>query len=272
MKRLLLCGMMGLALSVLARAEEPTLTNAVFQPGEELRYKVKWHFLRLGTLTIRTYRDKYCLSSSDFKVTMEVESNPLLGFIWIREWNESLMDALTLSSQRFHGKHRNGDSYVEIFQTYDRQHRTAICTELDGNTGSVVSSDTLTNVDGYVEGPSLLFYARCISHSRGVIRVPTLVRGAIAATELHFDGEEEEVEIGALENPVRTKRYTGHAEWTGGSTAGMSGEFTGWISDDDAAVPVAAELKVLLGSIRLELEQWTRPGWVPPTGTTLPQY
>jgi hypothetical protein len=269
MKRMMVWGLIMLALSAPVRAEGPTAVNRVFQPGEELRYKVKWKFLRLGTLTIRTLRDNACQGPGDFKIVMVVESNPDLGFIWIREWNESLMDAMALCSKTFRGKYRNGDAYVEIRQAYDQRQRTAIYTEIDGNSGAPLSTDTLLNADPYVEGPSLVFYARCVSRSIGVRRVPTLVRGKISATELWFDGSLEDVEISALDRPVRTKRYTGHAEWSGGSTAGVSGDFTGWVSDDDAAVPIVAEMKVLLGSIRLELEQWTRPAWAPPSGPSL---
>ena len=271
MKRIVLCGLIMLVLSGPARTGEPAPVNRVFQPGEELRYKVKWNFLRLGTLTVRTTRDNNCKGPGEFKLVMIVESNPDLGFIWIREWNESLMDGMTLGSKQFLGKHRNGDSYVEIRQAYNKEQRTAVYTEIDGNLGTLRSSDTLRNVDSYVEGPSLLFYTRCMSRSFGVKRVPTLVGGKIAATELRFDGTTEDVEIDAVDRPVRTRYYTGHAEWTGGSTAGLSGDFTGWVSDDAAAVPIVAELKVLLGSIRLELEQWSRPGWVPPSGPTLVQ-
>ena len=44
----------------------------------------------------------------------------------------------------------------------------------------------------------------------------------------------------------------------------MSGTFKGWISNDEAAVPVRAEVKILLGSLVIELEDFTREGWIPP--------
>jgi proteasome assembly chaperone (PAC2) family protein len=62
--------------------------------------------------------------------------------------------------------------------------------------------------------------------------------------------------------------YVGLAKWTGASAAGLTGEFEGWISDDSAAIPILAEVKIALGSIWIELESWTRPGWSPPTGWT----
>jgi hypothetical protein len=43
----------------------------------------------------------------------------------------------------------------------------------------------------------------------------------------------------------------------------MSGEFHGWVTDDDAAVILKAEVKILLGSVRIELESYERTGWSP---------
>lgn len=87
----------------------------------------------------------------------------------------------------------------------------------------------------------------------------------MSKTDLQFDGEVEEVEVDACDQPVRTRKFTGFAHWSGGTSVGLTGEFTGWLSDDDASVPMRAEMRTLLGSITLELEQWARDGWVPPT-------
>ncbi len=81
---------------------------------------------------------------------------------------------------------------------------------------------------------------------------------------LDFTGPIENVEIDAFDRPIRTRKYTGFADWKGGTSAGLSGEFTGWVSDDEAAIPLQAEMKVFLGSIRLELERWHRPDWTTP--------
>jgi len=127
-----------------------------------------------------------------------------------------------------------------------------------------MSADTLVEVPRYVEGPALFFFTRWKSVSRAVFHVPTLVDGNIAETRLDFRRKKERVEISAWADPIRTRKYEGFAAWKGATSAGLSGEFTGWISDDDAAVPLRAEMKVLLGSIIIELERWQRKGWVPP--------
>ena len=239
---------------------------AVFQAGETLQYSVKWKFFRLGTLTLRTDSDSTSSDINAIRVRLDVMSNPALQFVWIRETNECHMETVGITTRRFLARHRNGDDLVEIRPYYDQAARTAFFKKTDLNSGQVLESDTIFNTPPFVEGSALLFKARALSPSKGVVNVPTMVNGLIQNTILEFGGEHENLSIDAWGQDIRTRKYTGRAEWSGGSSAGLSGEFTGWVSDDDAAVPIRAEMKILFGSITLELEQWTRQGWIPPSG------
>lgn len=236
------------------------------QPGEMLQYKVKWNFLRLGTVTVRTARDTTSADTTLYRLQMRVESNPDLPVVSIRETNESTVSTSNLMSLRYHGKHRSGEQVSEICYTYDRAARRAACFERNCQTGSVMVQDTLLDVPPYVEGASLLFYARALVHCGNAVSVPTIVNAKLFSTILDFRGPLVETEVDGVESPVRALKYTGRANWSGGTGAGLSGSFTGWISDDGAAVPLRAEMQVLVGSITIELEQWQRPGWTPPSG------
>jgi hypothetical protein len=44
----------------------------------------------------------------------------------------------------------------------------------------------------------------------------------------------------------------------------LTGDFEGWFSNDEARVPILAKMKVILGSITIELMRWKRAGWTPP--------
>jgi hypothetical protein len=266
MKRALALIFALLAFRSLSPAGDTVLAGNVLRDGEVLQYKVKWSFIRLGTVTLRTIRDSSCHSAEDIKLIMTVESNPDLSFIWIREFNECVVDSRTLDSKLFHARHRNGEAYTEIWHIVDLPHHCTYYRVADRNSGAVLAIDTLRGVESFVEGPSLFHIARCLSFKFGARDVPTLVDGKLASTELTFGGEKELIEIAAVDSPVRVRKFAGVAHWKGGTEAGLGGEFTGWISDDDAAVPILSEVKVLLGSIRLELESWSRPGWTPPVG------
>jgi len=253
-----------LAFATPALGGEHIAPGGVFQPGETLRYSVTWKFLRLGTLSIRTERDTTSSDGSEFTVIMKVESNPTLQFLWIREVNEAHIEASSVTSRHFLARHRNGDDLVEIRHQFDPATRTAITSLTDMNMGKLLRCDTVYNATPYVDGASLVFKARELSRTIGRVPVPTMIDGRLCNTTLEMGGDVESLHIDAWGQEIRTRRYSAHADWTGGTSSGLGGESTGWVSDDEAAVPIRAEMKILLGSIVLELEQWTRTGWVPP--------
>jgi len=266
MKHSLVLVIVALAMCLPCRAQDALPRGNVIRPGEVLRYKVRWTLFRLGTVTLKAVRDTGCAGADDIRLVMIVESNPDLSFIWIREFNECLVDTRTFAPTEFHARHRNGEQYTEIWHQVDRQRHWTTFRLNDKNTGALIAADTLRGVEWFVEGPSLFFITRCLSATTGTRAVPTLVEGKLSTTDLCFGGEKMLMDVSAAAVPVRVRKFTGEAHWKGGTEAGLEGEFTGWISDDDAAVPIAAELKVLVGSVRLELESWTRDGWTPPTG------
>ena len=271
MKNTIILLITALAFCAPARSQGPLPRGSVIQPGEVLRYKVRWTLFRLGTLTLKAVRDSGCAGADDIRLVMIVESNPDLSFIWIREFNECLVDTRTFAPALFHARHRNGEEYTEIWHDVDRERHRTVFRLQDRNTGALLGTDTLRGVEWFVEGPSLFYIARCLSGMTGTRTVPTLVGGKLSTTDLCYGGEKMLIDIAASAAPVRVRKFTGEAHWKGGTEAGLEGGFTGWVSDDDAAVPVAAELKVLLGSVRLELESWSRDGWTPPSGDILTQ-
>src|SRR5512135_902073 len=60
MKRALVLIFALLALHSQSPGGDPPLPGNVLRDGEVLQYKVKWSFIRLGTVTLRTVRDTSC--------------------------------------------------------------------------------------------------------------------------------------------------------------------------------------------------------------------
>jgi hypothetical protein len=264
MKRIMLWWTMTQIAASVAVAQDPRLVS-ILQDGEELRYKVRWSIFRLGTLTIRTEAVDTADSAPLYRVSMLVESNPSIPFVDLTEFNACLVDNRQVMSRKFVANWRDGKKRILIESAYDPTTRTMAYSEQDGQTGRVLKRAEQTDVDPYVHGPSLFVFTRWISDRNGEFVVPTLSNGEIAATRLRFDGYQEMVSVDGIGGPVQSRRYEGKAEWNGGTSAGLGGAFTGWVTTDEAAVVVKAEMKVLLGSITIELEQWHRPGWAPPT-------
>ena len=254
----------GLALLSQSIAQPYRVNDKMLVPGEELRYKVKWNFLRLGTIIMRAEKISSSDDSTLFKLSMTIESNPDLAIIKIREYSESVVSAMNMMSKDYQGLYDEPTDRSETQYRYDESSRRVFCSSREVGSGKLLLADTLVDVPPYVDGPSMFFYARWMSRSIQAVRVPKIADAKMGYIDFDFTLGREYVEIGALDQPVRTRKYKGVISGGGGTSAGLSGEFTGWVTDDEAAVPVRAEMKVILGSIHIELEQWTRTGWNPP--------
>ncbi len=231
---------------------------------EKLVYSVHWTFIRIGTITIKTEVPFNTANKDVKKVTMIIESNPYIPFVDIEEFNESIINAADGMSRNYFGIHNQEGREVEISCIYDPMNNNAYYTVKNSASGIAEVKDTISIVDKYVDGPSLFNYTRMVADSGCSLNVPTMIKGKISNTLLDFCGPIENIDIDAVDLPVRTLQYKGIADWEEGGAAGLSGDFTGWISDDSASIIVKAEMEVFLGSIVVELEEWINPGWIPP--------
>ena len=239
--------------------------GSLFYSGESLTYRVSWSVFRLGTIQIEAWRDSTSSDTDLYKVSMFVKSNPDIPFIEISELNETLVSASDCMSRSFLAKHMNNEDGVEIKCVYMEEFDQAIFSVKDINTDRLTRFNILKHVKPYLDGPSLFYFARQNSQSGKILTIPTLIDGEMQETILDFTGEAEYIEIDALEFPVRARKYTGIAKWTGGTSAGLGGNFNGWVCDDNFAVTLRAEMEVFLGSVIIELEDFHRPDWIPNT-------
>jgi hypothetical protein len=257
-------GLLALGLAAHARAQVPDTPSPIFKVGEELQYAVRWKFIRLGTIIVRTVEDSTSTDTGRVRCVMIVESSPGLPVVSLQEHNESVMDIMRIRSLSFAAVHlMNGHSQT-IHHSFKPEDRVVTAELVEGEHEQVVKK-TIPDVDWYVEGVSLFFYARHVARRGGVFEAPTLVNLSIARTTLRIDSMPEELSIEAWDPPIRAHRFTGRADWSGASAAGVTGDFTGWTSDDEASVMLRAELDISLGSIDVELERWRRDGWRPPS-------
>jgi len=245
-------------------AQENDLNKNVYKAGEILTYKVSWSVFRLGTIKVQTKSDENCNENTHLKLIMHVVSNPYLPFVSIDEFNESLVKISDGMSRSFFAKHRNNNNKIEIHSVYYNRNQLLYFTLIDFSDSQPIKRDTLNNIPLYVEGPSLFFISRALIQSEKEYNIPTMIDGKIANTYLNFKKNIQIIESDLFSHPIRTRYFEGKAEWEGGTSAGVSGNFSGWISDDSAAIPIISEMKVMLGSIRLELEHIEHPNWKPP--------
>jgi hypothetical protein len=232
--------------------------------GEELTYEVGWTFVKLGKIRVKMIRTTK--SDMPFSVVALTDSYDL-PFVDFHAVSTSEMDSSLFSKGATLYENKDGKGLKQIYhfdpatKRYITEHQRVSSPRAQPS--AVPTFDTLWLSHNRIQdGTSILYYARSRIHDQRAVRVPTLVRGKAGYTNFYFPSELSTVDIDAVGYPVRVLEFEGLAEFEG--IFGLTGEFTGWFSDDEAAVPIKAKMKVIVGSITIELKEWKRPGWTPP--------
>lgn len=237
--------------------------DGMLQVGEELEYKVSYSFFNLGKIRIKVVGKEERAGRTVYRTQAFIDSNPSLPFVNLHIRFESILDEeiysyvwLSRDSSKDQIRFRN------FFFDYDNN-RVVIEQGKKPHNGerTVEEVDTLPVTVKCQDGLSLFFYARKHVGGQQEVNVPTFIEKRQANTFINFMKKRTSEEVDAVDYPVEVLEFNGRADYEG--VFGMTGKFEGWFSNDEASVPILARMKVLLGSIKIQLERWNRPGWQP---------
>jgi Protein of unknown function (DUF3108) len=235
------------------------LKNGIMMPGEELLYEVSWTWFKLGTIRLK--------SGQRYSAEAHIHSYPDIPFVDLHSVQYSSMDSMFFSRGSNSVEKQDGDwkglryltdtvkSRLFVEETYRKQ--------LNAEPYRREWKDTIQLASPlFVDGLSIGYFPRLFVHSVQTIVVPTVLYGKLGITTFRFTNEKTTESLEMLDEPVRVIEVKGTTTVEG--VFGMTGDFTGWFSDDSAAVPIKGRLKVLLGNVTVELIDWKRDGWHPP--------
>ena len=233
--------------------------SKVLVVGEELVYNVRYGFIDLGQVKIVT-KGK---SRGGYNAQATIQSYSGVPFVSLLAIYETTIDSSMYSRDFFARTVENGD---QQFARYSFQYdKNRVVMELGSRDSVVEHRDTVSLETFYHDGLSLFFFAREQLFSGKMMNIPTFVREKKATTMIDFKRSRKSVETDFIDYPVDVVGFDGKAGFVG--VFGLTGDFEGWFSNDDARVPIKANMKVIIGSVTLELVSWKRPGWKPPQGT-----
>ncbi len=235
---------------------------AIFAEGEELVYNVRYSIFNLGQVRIKTLNKKRTATYTAYQTKALIDSYPKVPFVDLHAVYESLVDT-TVFSRGFVGKGKEDErwNFARYSFEYDRNR---LLMEI-GNRDTVIAKRETVEVRGpYNDGLSLFFYAREHLMDNNQLTVPCVVMEKKTTARLDFKNQKSTVEIDAADYPIDVVHFDGSADFVG--IFGLTGDFEGWFSNDRARVPIMAKMKVIIGSITIELMEWKRPGWSPPKG------
>lgn len=236
--------------------------EGMFFVGEKLEYEVSYSIFSLGKVRLEVIDSASRMGRVVYRAKAFMDSYAGVPFVNLHWVFYSEIDP-RMYSHFFSGvdtKDSGNISYSDY--SFDYAHgQVHVEKGIRQHQGSVRNGfDTISTE--YQDGLSLFYYARANVHSNTEINVPTFVNEKKVNTFINFMNKKTSSEVDAVKYPVETIEFNGRADFVG--IFGLTGGFTGWFSNDAAAIPIVAKMKVLIGSIRVELVEWNRPGWIPP--------
>jgi hypothetical protein len=236
-------------------------TNKKLEVGEELTYVVSYSFIKLGEIKIIVKNEKTIKGKVYYSTIAYMDSYSGIPFVDLHMIYESTINSDFYTSF-FRGivKKENYSTFTNYYFKYDS---SLIRIKKGKIEPYEIWTDSTTSADTeYQDGLSILYYARILSGSGDSVDVPCFVNEKKVYTSIYSSKEVSGISIDSLDYDVACQKLDGNMKFI--SVFGLTGNFEGWFSDDEASVPILAKLKVIIGSVKVELKSWKRPGWTPP--------
>ncbi len=236
--------------------------NSMFQIGEELQYNVSYSFFDIGLVKMQLLDTATKNGIKVFKAKAYLDSYSGLPFVDLHQVFYSEMDADAIA-QLFVTHTTTKPQEMPYFKYYFDYKKNKVTYQYgvepqDYTTRS--GEEPITNKQ--LDGLSLFYYARNNFRQVKKYSMPVFVSEKSYKTHFNFMNKLGSQEIDAVKYPVETIEFDGSSDFTG--VYGLTGYFRGFFSNDEAGVPIVAKMKVIIGSVHIELIKWTRQGWIPP--------
>ncbi len=231
------------------------------QVGEELTYVVSYSFIKLGEIKIVVRNKRVENGQTYYSAIGYIDSYSGVPFVDLHQIYASTLNS-EYYSVFFRGLVRDKDytTYTDYIFNYKR---SIIHIKKGKLQPPELWTDSTTSAPyEYQDGLSMLYYARMHSGENETVNIPCFVKEKKENTVINFYPHVTSVTIDAVNYPIACTHLDGNMNFI--SIFGLTGYFEGWFSADDAAVPIVAKMKVIIGNIRVELKSWKRDGWTPP--------
>ena len=240
-----------LGLSPYANAQKK---NPVFQTGERLTYKVKFGFIKLGTLIIETGAPE---AGNRVKTRMKFWSAQV-PFLDTKDVVDDVVDTAAVCLMRFEEKGYDGSTKMDRMFFYDPVQRTISYSD------QTVKNRITTDVRPFSDALTLFYNLREWNGSNARYYFPIRTHDGEKMVNCFFSRVEKEQECPAFDDKeIQTYVIDGMAAMGDNIPLGASGKFTAYVTKDKASIPLRIDMKIAIGSISLVLDKCERAGWQP---------
>ncbi len=226
----------------------------VFKTGERLTYKVKFGFIKLGTLVIETGAPQ---QGNQIKTRLKFWSAQV-PFLDTKDVVDDVIDTASVCLMRFEEHGYDGEKKLNRTFFYDPAQKTISYSD------PTVTNRIIPDVRPFSDALTLFFNLREWNGSNARYFFPLRGHEGEKLVNCNFTRNEKEQECPAFDDKeIQTYIVDGRAEMGDSAPLGASGKFTAYITKDAAAIPIRIDMKIAIGSISLILDKVERAGWQP---------
>jgi hypothetical protein len=236
--------------------------NKMLEVGEELVYKVYYGFIKLGEVKFKI--SSYDANSKKYTTTAELKNYEALPLVKINYFFESTMINIkdSVYSYRFYSSEFKEKDINHIDYTFDYDKGIIIAKSDKNFQGEERKEIKIDANKRFQDGLSLFYNARIHSLVNKNYIVPVYINAQESTVNYSFNMNKDVVSSDLKSYDMSAIKILGTAHFKG--VFGLTGEFVGWLSDDDARVPLKAKFNVSIGSVTLELTSYKKKNWSPP--------
>lgn len=252
--------------------------SKILQVGEELVYTVSFGFIKLGEVKFNLNSSYYENQRKYYTAKAEMKSFEGIPFLAVRYIFESVMreEKGKILSDKFHSsefKDENSGERVILrtdyeFDYFSNKDTGYIKVKRYKDNGrdknlEVDKTETFEIGTEFQDGLSVVYFARINSYKKERSKkVNIYINEKKSFLAYSFNYNRDAVSLDLVDYDMAAIKVDGKADFIG--VLGLTGEFEGWLSDDDERVPLKARFNIILGSVTLELTSYKKPGWKPP--------
>ncbi len=252
--------------------------SKIMQVGEELVYTVSFGFIKLGEVKFNLNSSFYENNQKYYTAKAEMKSFEGIPFLSVRYIFESIIreEKGKIFSEKFHAsefKDENTGERVILRTDYEFDYSSNSDTGYikvkrykDNGRDKILEVDKTETFEKGIEfqdGLSIVYLARINSYKKERSKkVNIYINEQQSYIAYSFNYNRDAVSLDIFDYDMAAIKIDGKADFIG--VLGLTGEFEGWLSDDDERVPLKARFNIILGSVTLELTSYKKIGWKPP--------
>ncbi len=241
-----------------------TEPDSVMQVDEDITFEASYLFFNIGSVRFQVLEKTVYDSLPAYHLRALIDSYSGVPFVSFHAVYDTYADARKLTFLFYSRNQKEGDDWVYTTTGFDSG-RKSIDWEQSKN-GKVLKRVDMPCDTNYVNGVGFIYYlrreCRTSDGKKMSLEIPFIDDTVRSEVDMTINEEREPCDVKAFDFPLESERLSGHIDFVG--TFGITGDFIGWMATDSSNMPLRAKVKVILGSVIVQLKEIKRNNWVPP--------